>query len=160
MLRFERTFSIFRAWFGFYGWTFFELISLCMICIRRSGDLYCLGSEWCNFSSRSQHTVLLSRSGFWPSWSKSFIALQYSGYFASSSPIVSVADCMLYPLICVLSRKTWLVSPPKRGHLTLPCRGWTHLSYIALIPRVSCWGYYNFRHRDRCLNPISGLGAF
>ena len=64
------------------------------------------------------------------------------------------------PFICVLSRKTWLVSPPKRGQLTFPCRGWTHLSYIALIPRVSCWGYYNCRDRDRCLNRFSGLGAF
>ena len=78
-----------------YGFVFFDVISLCMICMRRSGDLYCLGSEWCNFSSRSQHTDLLSRSGVWPSWRRSFIALQYSGYFASSSPIVSVVDCML-----------------------------------------------------------------
>ena len=28
-----------------YGFVFFDVISLCMICMRRSGDLYCLGSE-------------------------------------------------------------------------------------------------------------------
>ncbi len=37
-------FLIFRS-ASLYGFNFFDVISLCMICMRRSGDLYCLGNE-------------------------------------------------------------------------------------------------------------------